>query len=90
MQINIEHNPSPAKLDVMYVESWPIWEKEESEFPWTYDQAETCYLIKGEALVTPEGGEPVLIKESDLVNFPKGLSCTWKIIRAVRKHYKYE
>ncbi len=88
MQINIEHNPSPAKLDVMYVDNWPIWEKEVSEFPWIYEQAEICYIIAGEAQVTPQGGEPVSIKENDLVNFPKGMSCTWKIIRPIRKHYR--
>ena len=90
MQINVEHNPSSAKLDVMHVDSWPIWEKEVSEFPWTYDQSETCYILTGEVLVTPESGKPVLIKESDLVNFPKGMTCTWKIIRPIRKHYLFE
>lgn len=90
MQINIEHNPSPAKLDVMHVDTWPIWEKDVSEFPWTYDQSETCYIITGEVLVTPEGGEPVLIKESDLVSFPKGMTCTWTVIRPIRKHYLFE
>lgn len=88
-QITIEHNPSPAKLEVMHIDTWPIWEKEISEFPWTYDDSETCYILEGEVTVTPEGGEPLLIKQGDLVNFPKGLSCTWNITRPVRKHYRF-
>ena len=86
--ITIEHNPSPAKLDVLHIDTWPIWEKEVYEFPWTYDDSETCYLLEGEATVTPDNGERILIKQGDLVNFPKGLSCTWTINKAVRKHYR--
>ncbi len=46
-EITIEHNPAPAKLEVMGVYDWPVWEKEESTFPWTYDETETCYLAGG-------------------------------------------
>ncbi|MGB0713147.1 MAG: cupin domain-containing protein, partial [Gammaproteobacteria bacterium] len=44
-EITVEHNPSPAKLDVLYVEEWPIWEKEASTFDWNYDQKEMCYVL---------------------------------------------
>ena len=40
---------------------WPIWEKEESEFPWHYDETETCYLLEGDVTVTPDGGQPVRV-----------------------------
>jgi uncharacterized cupin superfamily protein len=87
--IKIEHRPSQAKLDVMGVYDWPIWTKEISEFPWTYDSNETCYLLEGEVIVTPEGGEPVKLEEGDLVSFPAGMSCTWDVRRAVKKHYRF-
>ena len=38
-------------------------------------------------VVTPEGGEPVTMGKGDLVTFPSGMSCTWKINSPVRKHY---
>ncbi|MFP3872853.1 MAG: cupin domain-containing protein, partial [Thiohalophilus sp.] len=79
MQILVERNPSPAKLDVMGVYDWPIWEKEESTFPWKYDRQETCYLLEGDVIITPEEGEPVQIQRGDLVTFPAGMSCTWEI-----------
>jgi len=85
--ITVEHNASPAKLDQMEVESWPIWEKEISTFDWSYEQNEVCYILEGEAVVTPKGGEPVEINEGDLVTFAKGLSCTWEVKVPVRKHY---
>lgn len=88
--ITIEHNVSPAKLDAMSVDSWPIWTKEVSKFDWTYDQTETCYILEGEVIVTPEGGDPVTIKEGDLVSFAAGLSCVWDIKSAIRKHYMFK
>ena len=86
----IEHNPSPAKLEVMGVYDWPVWEEEESSFPWTYDKRETCYILEGEVLVTPAGGSPVTLREGDLVTFPAGMSCTWEIRSPVRKHYSLD
>lgn len=85
--ITIEHNPSPMKLDAMYVDSWPIWSKEVSTFDWTYDTKEMAYILEGEAVITPVGGAPVTIKARDLVNFPKGMSCTWEVTKPIRKHY---
>ena len=89
-QILIEHNPSEAKLDVMGIYNWPIWKKEASTFPWTYDQQETCYILQGEVVVTPDGGEPVEIVRGDLVTFPKGMTCTWEIKQDIKKHYIFE
>jgi uncharacterized cupin superfamily protein len=90
VNILIEHGASPAKLEVMGVFDWPIWEKGESTFPWTYDKRETCYFLEGQVIVRPEGGEPVEMGEGDLVTFPKGMSCTWEIRSAVSKHYDFD
>jgi uncharacterized cupin superfamily protein len=81
--------PSEEKLAALKVRSWPIWEKEESEFPWEYDEKEICYLLEGEVTVTPNDGPPVRFGKGDLVVFPEGMKCRWKIIKAVRKHYKF-
>jgi len=88
--IHVEHNPSPAKLDVIGVYDWPIWRKEVSTFPWTYDKAETCYIIRGAVTVTPDGGEPVQLGRGDLVTFPAGMSCSWDITDEIEKHYNSE
>ncbi|MBN2104989.1 cupin domain-containing protein [bacterium] len=88
MEIVVEKNADKTRLRNLGVEKWPIWEKEASEFPWHYDADETCYLLKGEVEVIPEKGMPVKFSAGDLVIFPAGLSCTWKIRKAVKKHYK--
>ena len=83
--ITIEHNVTPAKLDVLFVDDWPTWSKEVSEFDWTYDRKETCYIIEGKAIITPEGEEPVTIQEGDMVFFPRGMKCVWKVIEPIEK-----
>ena len=86
-EIKVEKNPSPERLKELGVSDWPIWTKESSEFAWSYDDTETCYFLKGDVVVTPEGGEPVEVGAGDLVTFPKGMACTWKIREDVKKHY---
>ena len=88
-EIKVEHNPDAGRLADLGVASWPIWEKEESEFPWHYDEAETCYLLEGDVVVTPTSGKPAHFGKGDLVTFPVGMSCTWKVQKAVRKHYRF-
>ncbi len=52
----------PQKLGVT---SWPTWGCEASKLPWTYDSAETAYLLRGRVVVTPDGGEPVEVKAGE-------------------------
>jgi uncharacterized cupin superfamily protein len=87
--IKLTRNPDRAMLEWLGVADWPIWTKEVSKFPWTYDDTETCYFLEGEAIVTPDGGQPVKIGQDDLVTFPAGMSCTWDVRAPVRKHYRF-
>lgn len=86
-EITIEHHVTPVKLEAMNVDCWPVWAKEISTFEWTYDADEMCYILEGEAIVTPTDGEPVTIQRGDLVQFPAGMSCTWQITEDIEKHY---
>ena len=88
-KIRIEHHPEVTHLNALGALSWPIWTKEVSNFPWTYEEKEICYLLEGEVIVTPDGGHPVRIGKGDLVTFPAGMSCTWDIRAPVRKHYRF-
>lgn len=88
-EIKVDKTPTEEKLKELGVFEWPIWTKEASEFPWSYDDSETCYFLEGEVVVTPEGGEPVEVGVGDLVTFPKGMACTWKIRKDVKKHYQF-
>lgn len=87
-RIVIERLPE-AQLNELGVFDWPIWEKEASEFPWHYHEKETCYLLEGNVIVMPDGDEAVSFGAGDLVTFPAGMTCRWKITKAVRKHYRF-
>lgn len=89
MKIKIECKPTQERLEKLGIASWPIWTKEVSEFPWTYDDAETCYFLEGDVVVTPDGGLPVKMGKGDLVTFPAGMSCVWNIRSDVKKHYAF-
>jgi uncharacterized cupin superfamily protein len=84
-----QSNPDAELLEKLGVFAWPIWSKEVSTFPWTYDSEETCYLLEGDVTVTPNEGGPIRLQAGDLVTFPAGMSCTWQIRLAVRKHYVF-
>ena len=89
LSISVTSQPSQEYLNSLGVFDWSIWEKEVSEFPWSYEEAETCYFLAGDVVVTPDGGEPVTMVKGDLATFPAGMSCTWKINQAVKKHYQF-
>ena len=90
MEIKIEHQLSLEHLNNLGVFAWDIWEKEISKFAWTYDSQETCYFLAGNAIVTPDGGQPVQIGQGDLVIFLVGMSCMWEITSDVKKHYFFD
>jgi len=89
LKVNVEKNPSAARLDQLGVKSWDIWTKEVSEFPWQYDEQEICFFLEGDVIVTPDGGEPVRFGKGDLVTFPAGMTCVWKVLKPVRKYYRF-
>jgi len=70
--------------------SWPIWTKEVSSFIWHYDCVEECYFLEGEVSLQMSEGKTISFGQGDFVIFPKGLSCTWNIIKPVKKHYNFK
>ena len=87
MKISIS-KVTKEELTKMGVFKWPIWTCEISEFPWTYSEKESCYILDGEIEVKTEEGI-VNIRPGDFVIFPKGLTCKWTVAKPVRKHYYF-
>jgi uncharacterized cupin superfamily protein len=88
-EIKIENEPAEERLEELGVRGWPTWGSKVAKFPWTYDEAETCYILEGDVIVTPDGGEPVRVGKGQLVTFPAGMSCTWDVRVPIRKHYRF-
>jgi uncharacterized cupin superfamily protein len=80
----IVKKPSDAEKAVMQTK--PIWECDISTFDWAYDSEETCLLVTGEVTVD-YNGKSVSFSAGDMVTFPKGLKCVWKVTKPVKKHY---
>jgi len=78
----------PTPEEEAEMKTWPTWSKEPSEFPWHYDQKETCLVLEGEVTVEA-ADETVSFGPGDCVIFPQGLECTWKVNKAIRKHYRF-
>jgi len=78
----------PGKDEEKNCKTWPIWTCPPSEFDWAYTEKETCLILEGEVTVT-DGRDSVSFGPGDLVIFPVDLECTWKVKKAVRKHYNF-
>jgi len=67
------------------------WGCPPGKFPVKFDARQTCYLLKGKVRAHIKGSsECVEFGAGDLVVFPKGLSCTWDVVAAVDKYYKFD
>jgi uncharacterized protein len=78
----------PTAEETKQMKQCPMWEKEPSQFPWHYDEKETCLILEGEAsAASPE--QTVTFGPGDLVIFPEGIDCTWNVKKKIRKHYKF-
>ena len=87
MEIKVEQLQND-KLNALDVSSWPTWQSPVCEFDWHYDSTELAYILEGRVIVVTSQGE-VEIKKGDYVTFPEGLSCKWKVLEAIKKHYKF-
>jgi len=83
MEIKIKKASEAEKKEMA---SKPVWGCGVSEFDWYYDSEETCLLTEGEVTVS-YGEKSVSFGVGDLVVFPQGLSCVWKVVKPVKKHY---
>lgn len=90
IQIIVEKNPAPSRLESLNVKKWSTWQKEVSVFPWTFLEQEIAYILEGECVITPTGGAPVTFGKGDLVTFPAGMIANWEVKQPLHKHYKLD
>mgnify|MGYP006305954527 CR=1 FL=1 len=79
----------PGKEEIEATSEWGVWSKEVSEFPWSYDETETCYILEGEAEAWDREGNRIRFRAGDMVQFDSGLECTWKIMKDIRKRFRF-
>uniref|UniRef100_A0A6U3W9G6 (S)-ureidoglycine aminohydrolase cupin domain-containing protein n=1 Tax=Ditylum brightwellii TaxID=49249 RepID=A0A6U3W9G6_9STRA len=88
--IEVVSQPDEEFLNKKGVFDWGTWGCGVSKFPWSYGDSESCYLLEGKVTVTPTDGRPAAtFGKGDFVTFPAGMSCTWDVTEAVKKHYMF-
>ena len=63
-----------------------VWEcTGPARFTWNYASDEVLFVTSGEAYVSKDGGEEQRLGPSDIVYFPAGTICTWRVPESIRK-----
>lgn len=44
-----------APMPCQAAKRWPTWGCGAEKFPWSYTDSETCYVLEGRVIVTPDG-----------------------------------
>ncbi|MDH3377225.1 MAG: cupin domain-containing protein, partial [Gammaproteobacteria bacterium] len=65
-ELLVEHNPSPLKLEVLGVDDWPVRTENVSTFSARYETTEVSFVTAGEAIITTQSGESILVREGDI------------------------
>jgi uncharacterized cupin superfamily protein len=68
-----------------WTENIVVWDCTAGRFQWHYSQDETAVVISGEAFILNEQGEERRLGPGDVVFFPAGTSCTWRVPDSIRK-----
>ena len=63
------------------------WRNELSEFPWSYSEPETFYVLEGWGDL--DRGGSVEFGKGDLVTFTQGVGCRWNVEEPIKKHYRF-
>lgn len=64
-----------------------IWEATPGTWRIHYDEWESCTLLSGHSVVTPDGAAPVHLRAGDTMVLEPGFSGTWQVIETTRKSY---
>jgi len=62
-----------------------VWDCTVGDFHWHYDKDEIIYLLAGEAFVSTGTGPEHRLTAGDLVFFPAGFVCNWRVTQPLRK-----
>jgi hypothetical protein len=68
-----------------WTENIVVWDCTAGSFEWHYCQDETAVVISGEAFILDKQGAERRLGPGDVVFFPAGASCTWRVPERIRK-----
>lgn len=81
-RVLIEKAPSPSKLEVLGVESWPPERFSLGRHVRDYAASEECCLSEGEAVLHCNG-QTEEVAAGDLLFIPRGVTVVWEVAAEV-------
>lgn len=67
-----------------------VWEATPGTYRAEYTAYEFVHMIEGRIVITPDGGEPVVVQAGDAFVVEADFKGTWKIEETVRKHFDFK
>jgi len=64
-----------------------IWEATPGRWRVVYDEWESCTILTGRSIVTPEGGPALNLGAGDSIVIEVGFRGTWEVVETTRKSY---
>ena len=64
-----------------------IWESTPGAWRVVYEEWESCTLLSGRSVVTPDAGEPIVLGPGDSLILEPGFTGTWTVVETTRKTY---
>jgi uncharacterized protein len=66
-----------------------LWACTRGTFEVAYDKWEFCHLLSGSCRITPDDGDPVIVRAGDAFVLDKTFKGTWEIIEDCSKHFVF-
>jgi uncharacterized protein len=64
-----------------------VWECTPGLWRISYEEWESCTVISGRSVVTPDGGDAIVLGPGDSLVLEPGFTGTWEVIETTRKTY---
>ena len=64
-----------------------VWESTPGSWHVVYEEWESCTLLSGRSIVTPDGGEPIALGPGDSLILEPGFTGIWTVVETTRKTY---
>jgi uncharacterized cupin superfamily protein len=64
-----------------------VWEATPGAWRVVYEEWESCTLLSGRSVVTPEGGAPIELGPGDTLILEPGFTGVWTVVETTRKTY---
>lgn len=64
-----------------------VWESTPGSWRIAYDEWESCTLLAGRSIVTPDNGTPIELGAGDSLILEPGFTGVWTVVETTRKTY---